>query len=102
MVSLQMAVFQCCVWLIAEMRSSRAVFDLNYRQYGVNRYLWFYKFPKISEMCRVGCVLFTGHHTLHISELKYAPNTAHFRVFLEIYKTTGTYSLHIDDNLSLS
>ena len=84
------------------MRSSRAVFDLNYRQYGVNRYLWFYKFPKNSEMCRVGCVLFIkpGHHTLHISELKYAPNTAHFPVFLEIYKTTGTYSLHIDDNLS--
>ena len=54
--SLQMAVFQCCVWLIAEMRSSRAVFNLNYRQYGVNRYLWFYKFPKNSEMCRVGCV----------------------------------------------
>ena len=53
-------------------------------------------------MCRVGCVLFIkpGHHTLHISELKYAPNTAHFQVFLEIYKTTGTYSLHIDDNLS--
>ena len=51
-------------------------------------------------MCRVGCVLFIkpGHHTPHISELKYAPNTAHFRVFLEIYKTT--YSLHIDDNLS--
>ena len=41
-----MALFQCCVWLIAEMRSSRAVFDLNYRQYGVNRYLRFYKFKK--------------------------------------------------------
>ena len=36
--------------------TSRDVFDLNYRQYGVNRYLWFYKFPKNKEMCRVGCV----------------------------------------------
>ena len=29
---------------------------LKLSQYGVNRYLWFYKFPKNSEMCRVGCV----------------------------------------------
>ena len=58
-----MAVFQCCVWLIAEMRSSRAVFDLNYRQYGVNRYLWLYKFPK--KLGNVPC-------SVRILTLKYA------------------------------
>ena len=51
-------------------------------------YLRFYKFPKNSEVCRVGCVLFIkpGHHTLHISELKYAPNTADFQVFWKFIK----------------
>ena len=97
-----MAVLQCCVWLLVEMRSSRAVFDLNYRQYGVNRYLRFHKFPKNSEVCRFGCVLFIKpwYHTLHISELKYAPRHDTFPSFLKIYKTAGTYSLQIDDNLS--
>ena len=68
-----MAVLQCCVWLLAEMPSSRAVFDLNNHKSGVNRHLRFCPFPKNSEVCRVGCVLFIKpwHHTLHISELKY-------------------------------
>ena len=35
------------------MSSSRAVFDLNNRKYGVNRHMRFCQFPKNSEMCRV-------------------------------------------------
>ena len=87
------------------MPSSRAVFDLNNRKSGVNRHLWFCQFPKNSEVCSVDCVLFTKpwHHTLHISELKYATihaHTAHFRVFLEIDKTAGACTLQIYDYLS--
>ena len=75
-----MAVLQCCVWLLAEMPSSRTVFDLNNRKSGVNGHLRFCQFPKNSEVCRVGCVLFIKpwHHTLHISELKYAPTHGTF------------------------
>ena len=53
-------------------------------------------------MCRVGCVLFIKpwHHTLHISELKYAPTHGTFTSFLEIDKTAGAYSLQIYDYLS--
>ena len=35
------------------MPSSRAVFDLNNRTSGVNRYIRFCQFPKNSKMCRV-------------------------------------------------
>ena len=79
------------------MTSSRAVFDLNNRKSGVNRDLWFCKFPENSDVCRVGCVLFIKlrHHTLHISELIYAPTHRTFPRFLEIDKTTGPYSLQI-------
>ena len=74
--------------ILAEMRSFRAVFDLNNRKSGVNRHLRFFQFPKHSEVCRVGCVLFIKpwHHTLHISELKYAPTHGTFPGFLEIDK----------------
>ena len=70
-----MAVLRCCVWLLAEMRSSRSVFGLHNRKSGVNRHLRFCQFSKNSEVCRVGYVSFIKpwHHTLHISELKYAP-----------------------------
>ena len=97
-----MAVIHCCVWLLAEMRSSRAVFGLNNRKSGVNRHLRFCQFPKKSEVCRVGCVLFMKpwHHTLHISELKYAPTHGIFKNFGEIGKTAGAYSLQIYDYLS--
>ena len=62
-----MAVLQCCIWLLAEMRSSRAVFDLNNRKSWVNRHLRFCQFPKKlrnvpcvgayfnSEICSVWC-----------------------------------------------
>ena len=39
------------------------VFDLNYRQYGVNRYLWFHEFPK--KIGNVPCLV-------RILTLKYA------------------------------
>ena len=39
-------------------------------------------------------------HTLHISELKYAPTHGTYPSFLEIDKTAGAYSLQIYDNLS--
>ena len=97
-----MAVLLCCVWLFTEMRSSRSVFDLNYRKSGVNRHLRFCQFPKNSEVCRVGWILFIQpwHHTLHISEFKYAPTHGTFPSFLEIGKTAGAYSLQIYDYLS--
>ena len=97
-----MADLQCCVWLFAEMPSSRAVFDLNYRKSGVNTHLRFCQFPKNSEVWSVGCVLFIKpwHRTLHISELKYVPTRCTFPSFLEIDKTAGAYSLPIYDYLS--
>ena len=97
-----MAVLQCCVWLLAEMPSSRAVFDLNDRKSGVNRHLRFCRFPKNLDACRVGCVLFITpwHHKLHISELKYALTQGTFPSFGEIAKTAGAYSLQIYDYLS--
>ena len=100
--SQKMAVLQCCVWLFAEMPSSRAVFDLNNLKSGVNRHQRFCQFQKDSEICCVGCVLFIKpwHHTLHISELKYAPTHGTFPNFLEIYKTAGAASLQIWDYLS--
>ena len=100
--SQKMAVLQCCVWLLAEMPSSRAVFDLNDRKYGVKRHLRFCQFPKNSDACRVGCVLFIlpWHHKLHISELKYALTQGTFPSFLEIAKTAGACSLQIYDHLS--
>ena len=60
---------------ISKMSSSRNVFDLNNRKSGANRHMRFCQFPKNSEVCHVGCVLFIKpwHHTLHISKLKYAP-----------------------------
>ena len=69
-----MEVLQCCVWLLAEMPWSRAGFDLNNRKSGVNWHLRFCQFPKNSEACRVGWVLFIKlwHHRQNISELKYA------------------------------
>ena len=84
------------------MRSSRAVFDLNNRKSGVNRHLRLSQFPKNLEVCRVGCVLFIKplYHTLHISELKYAPTHGTFPSFWEIDKTSGAYSLQIYDYLS--
>ena len=83
------------------MHSPRAVFDLNNHKSGVNKHLRFYQFPKNSEVCRVWCVLFIKpwHHTLHISELKYAPTHGTFPNFLEIDKTAGAYSLQIYDYL---
>ena len=97
-----MAVLQCCVWLLAEMPLSRAAFDLNNRKSGVNRHMRFCQFPKNSEVCRVGFVLFIKpwYHTLHISELKYAPTHGTFPSFLEIDTTAGAYSLQICDYLS--
>ena len=97
-----MAVLQWCVWLLAEMHSSRSVFNLNNHKSGVNRYLWFCQFPKNAEVCRIGCVLFIKpwHHTLHISELKYVPTHGTFPSFFEIDKTAGAYSLQIYDYLS--
>ena len=84
------------------MPSSRAVFDLNNRKYGVNRHLLFCQLPKTSEMYRVWCVLFIKpwHHTLRILELKYAPTHCAFPSFWEIDKTAGAYSLEIYDYLS--
>ena len=78
--SQKMAILQCCVWLLAEIRSSLPVFDLNNRKSGVNRHLRFCQFPKNSEVCHVWCVLFIKpwHRTLHISELKYAPTNGTF------------------------
>ena len=62
-----------CVWLLAEIPSSCAVFSLNDRKSGVNRHLLFYPFQKKSEMC---CVYVRIIHTTmaptrHISQLKY-------------------------------
>ena len=71
------------VWLLPEMPSSRAVFDLNNRKSGVNRQLPFYQFPKNSEMCRVGSLFIKPwQYTLHISELKYA-HTRHWILDLD-------------------
>ena len=69
-----MVVLQCCVWLLAEMPSTRAAFDLNNRKSGVNRHLRFCTFPTNSEMCRVWVriIHLTMAPTRHISELKYA------------------------------
>ena len=69
---------------------------------GVNRHLVFCQFLNNSEVCRVGCVLFIKpwHHTLHISDLKYAPTHGTFPSFLEIDKTAGAYWLQIYDYLS--
>ena len=88
-------------WLLAEVRSSRAVFDLNNRKSGVNRHLRFCQFPKNSKVCRVGCILLIKpwHHTLYVSELKYAPTHGTFPSFLEIDKTASAYSLQIYDYL---
>ena len=65
-------------------------------------HLRFYQFPKNAEVCRVGYVLFIKpwHHTLHISELKYANTYGTFPSFLEIDKTAGAYSLQIWDYLT--
>ena len=81
---------------------SSAVFDSNIRKSGVNRHLRFCQFPENSEVCRVGSVLFikSWHHTLHISELKYALTHGTFPSFLEIDKTAGAYSLQVWDYLS--
>ena len=51
-------------------------------------------FQKNSEECRVGCVLFIKkwHHTLHISELKYAPTHGIFPSFLEIDEAAGAFT----------
>ena len=86
--SQKIAVLQCCGWLLAEMPSSRAEFDLNNRKSGVNRHLRFCQFPKNSEVCLIGCVLFIKpwHHTLHISELKYAPTHGTFPSFWKLTK----------------
>ena len=76
-----MAVLQCCIWLLAEMPSSRAVFDLNNRKSWVNRHLRFCQFsnkllnvPCVgvyfnSEICCVWCHGLTNstHPTLHTS-----------------------------------
>ena len=53
-------------------------------------------------MCRVGHVLFIRpwYHTLHISELKYAPAHGTFPSFWEIDKTECAYSFQICDFLS--
>ena len=70
------------------MPSSQAVFDLNYRKSEVDRHLRFCQFKKNSEVCHVGWVLFIKpwHHTLHISELKYAPTDGTFPSFLKFRK----------------
>ena len=62
----------------------------------------FVYFRKNTKVCRVGCILFIKpwHHTLHISELKYALTHGTFPSFLEIDKTAGAYSLQIYDYLS--
>ena len=94
---------RCCVWLLAEMRSSCAVFYLNNRKSGMNRNLRFYQFPKkLGSVPWVWCVLFIKpcHHKLHISELTYALTHGTFQSLLEIYKTADTYSLQICDYLS--
>ena len=66
-----LAVLRCCVWLLAEMTASRALFDLNNHKYGVKRHLRFCEFPKNSECAVCGCVLL-------IKQLD--PQTAHFQV----------------------
>ena len=68
----------------------------------MNRLLRFCKFPKNSKVCCVVCVLFIKpwHHTLRISELKYAPTHCTFPSFGEIYKTVGAYSFQIYDYLN--
>ena len=48
-----MAIVQCCAGLLAEMRSSRDVFDLNNHKSGVNGHLRFCQFPK-----KVGSVMY--------------------------------------------
>ena len=98
-----LAVLRCCVWLLVEMPSFRAVFGLNNRKYGVNRHLLFCPFQKNSEMCRVSVriIHLTMGPTRHISELKYKPKHGTFPSFLEIDKTAGAYSLHIYAYLSV-
>ena len=82
---------QCCVWLLAEIPSSLAVFDLNNLKSGVNRHLRFCQFLKNPEMCRAW-----------VRILKWIIPTQHGTLpsFLEIDKTAGAYSLQIWDYLS--
>ena len=53
-------------------------------------------------MCRVWVriILLAMAHTLHISELKYAPTHGTFLSFLEMDKIAGGYSVQIYDYLS--
>ena len=96
------AVLRACIWPLAEMPLSLAVFNLNNHKSGVNRKLQFWKFLKNSKVLRVGWVLFIKpwHHTLHIEKLKFAPTHGTFPSFLVIDKTAGAYSLQIYDYLS--
>ena len=84
-------VLRCCVRLLAEIPSSRAVSGLNNRKSGVNRHLRFC--AKNSEMCSVWVLIIHLAIALtpHISELKYAPTHATFPIFLEMDKTAGAY-----------
>ena len=98
-----MAVLQCCVRLLAEMRSSRAAFDLNNCKSGVNLELkscGFVSFQKTqkcavcayfnSEICSVWCHRWMDntHPTRHTSE------------FFENWQNRRAYSLKIYDYLS--
>ena len=100
MVLLRLYTFSTLEW--NNFSPNGAVFDLNNRKSLVNRHLRFCQFPKKSEVFRVEYVLFIKpwHHTLHISELKYAPTHGTFPSFLEIDKTAGAYSFQIWDYLS--
>ena len=57
---------QCCVWLLAEIPSSWAVFDLNNRKSGVNRHLRFLSISKKTRKCAVlGAYYSLNHGTTH-------------------------------------
>ena len=100
--SQKIAVLQRCVWLLAEMHSSRAAFDLNNYKSGVNRHLQFCQFPKksecavcelrilTSEICSVWC-----HGLMN--------NTRPIQLTSEFFgkwQTACAYSLQIYDYLS--
>ena len=63
--SQKIAVLQCCVWLLAEMPSSHAVFGLNNRKSGVNRHRGFVNFQKTWKCSLLGAYYSLNHGTTH-------------------------------------
>ena len=100
--SQKMADLQCCVWLLAEMPSSRAVFDLYNRKSGVNRHLRFCQFRKNSKMCRLWVSILTLKYAVSGAMIKWIIRTQHGTLpsVLEIDKTAGANSLQIFDYLN--